>query len=89
MSERFTARAAVEYWASQHNVSVDKLGLGPIIVGSWDPRTVKSLAKTISAKRSPSWWWGPRFPLYNGLVGSREVSIVSLPLGAPAHVLVM
>lgn len=89
MSERFTARVAVEYWASRHGVSVDQLGLGPIVVGSWDLRTVKSLAKTVGAKRSPSWWWGPRFPLYNGEVAGKEVSIVNLPLGAPATVLVM
>jgi uridine phosphorylase len=89
MSERFTARAAVEFWASHHGVSIDRLGLNPIVVGSWDLKTTKSLAKTVKAKPSPSWWWGPRFPLYNGLVGSKEVSIVNLPLGAPATILVM
>ncbi|HEV2120719.1 MAG TPA: nucleoside phosphorylase [Candidatus Bathyarchaeia archaeon] len=89
MSERFTARAAVEFWASQHGVSIDRLGLNPIVVGSWDLKTVKSLAKTVKAKPSPSWWWGPRFPLYDGEVGGRRVSFVNLPLGAPATVMVM
>ncbi len=88
MSERFTPRAAVEFWASRHGVSVDQLGLSPIVVGSWDLRTVKSLAKTVGAEPSPSWWW-PRFPLYNGEVRGRMVSFVSLPLGAPATVMVM
>ena len=89
MSERFTARAAVEFWASQHGVSIDRLGLSPIVVGSWDLRTVKSLAKIVKAKPSPSWWWGPRYPLYNGQVGGKDLSIVNLPLGAPATTLVM
>ena len=89
MSERFTARAAVEFWASQHNVSVDQLGLSPTVVGSWDSRTVKSLAKFVGAKRSPSWWWAPKFPLYHGQIGGREISIVNFPIGAPATVLVM
>jgi uridine phosphorylase len=89
MSERFTARAAVEFRLSQLGVSVDQIGLGPFVIGSWDLKSVKSLAKTIGAERSPLWWWGPRFPLYHGKVGGREVSIVNLPLGAPATVLVM
>lgn len=89
MSERFTPRAAVEYWASQHNVSIDQLGLTPTVIGSWNASTVKSLAKAIGAKRSPSWWWGPRFPLYTGKVSGREISIVNLPLGAAATALVM
>lgn len=89
MSERYTARDVVELWASQHGVSMDRLGLNPIVVGSWNLGTTKSLAKMTKAKRSPSWWWGPRFPLYNGQVGEKEVSIVNLPLGAPATVLVM
>jgi uridine phosphorylase len=89
MSERLTPRAAVEFWLSQHGVSVNQIGLGPIVIGSWDSKTVRSIAKAIGAERSPSWWWGSRFPLYHGKVGRREVSVVNLPLGAPATVLVM
>ncbi len=89
MNERFTARAAVEFWASKHGVSVNQLSLGPIVIGSWNLSTVKSLARTIGAKLSPSWWWGPRFPMYNGEIGGKGVSLVNLPLGAPATVMVM
>ncbi|HZY46982.1 MAG TPA: nucleoside phosphorylase [Candidatus Bathyarchaeia archaeon] len=89
MTERITARAAVEFWASQRDVSIDRLGLNPIVLGSWDSRAVRSLAKTLDAERSESWWWGPRFPLYTGQVDDKEISVVHLPLGAPATVLVM
>src|SRR3989454_11900683 len=89
MSERFTAEMAVAFQTSQHGVSVEQVGIAPLVVGSWDLETVKSLAKTVGANSSPSWWWGPRFPLYNGQVGDRRVSVVSLPLGAPATILVM
>ncbi|TMI07758.1 hypothetical protein E6H34_06705 [Candidatus Bathyarchaeota archaeon] len=89
MSERFTAEMAVGFQASRHGVSVEQVGIAPLVVGSWDLETIKSLAKTVGAEPSPSWWWGPRFPLYNGQVGGRRVSFVSLPLGAPATILVM
>src|SRR2546428_8001888 len=64
MSARFTPRAAVEFWASRHGVSVDQLVLSLIGVGSWDLRPVKSRAKTDGAEPSPQGRW-PRFPLYN------------------------
>jgi len=89
MSERFTAQMAVEYQASQHGISVEQVGIAPIIVGSWDLGTVKSMAETTRATSSASWWWGPRFPLYNGEVGGKKVSFVNFPLGAPATILVM
>jgi len=89
MSERFTAQMAVEYQVSQHEISVEQMGIAPIVVGSWDLETVKSMAETIGATSSPSWWWGPRYPLYNGEIGGKKVSFVNLPLGAPATILVM
>jgi uridine phosphorylase len=89
MSERFTAQMAVEYQASRHGTSVEQVGIAPIVVGSWGPGSVESMAETIGATPSPSWWWGPRFPLYNGELGGKRVSFVNLPLGAPATILVM
>src|SRR2546422_11482449 len=79
MSERFTAAMAVTFQASQHGVSVEQVGIAPLVVGSWDLETVKSLAKTVSAEPSPPWGWGPRFPCYKGQVAGRKVSFVSLP----------
>ncbi len=81
MSEHLSADMAVEFWASQRGVSVEQVGIAPIVVGSWDLGTVKSLAGTVGAASSPSWWWGPRFPLYNGEIGGKKVSFVNLFLG--------
>src|SRR4029077_9644746 len=89
MSEHLSADMAVEFWASQRGVSVEQVGIAPIVVGSWDLGTVKSLAQTVGAIPSPSWWWGPRFPLYSGEIGEKKVSFVNLPLGASATVMVM
>ena len=89
MSERFTPHMAVEYQASQREASIEQLGVAPIVVGSWDIGAVKSMAETTGAVDSPSWWWAPRFPLYNGKIGTHNVSFASFPLGAPATVLVM
>jgi uridine phosphorylase len=89
MSERFTAHTAVEYHTSQRGISIDQLGVAPIVVGSWDLATVKSMAETTAAVESSSWWWGPRFPLYNGKIGTHNVSFASFPPGAPATILIM
>jgi len=89
MSEHLSADRAVEFIASQRGISIEQVGVAPIVVGSWDPETAKSLADKARASPSKSWWWGPRFPLYNGEVGRKKVSIVNLPLGAPATVMMM
>ena len=89
MSERFTAEMAVDFQTSRHGVTLEKVGIAPLVVGSWNLETIKSLAETVGAEPSSSWWWGPRFPLYNGQIGNRRVSFVSFPLGAPATILVM
>lgn len=89
MSEHLSADMAVEFWASQRGVSVERVGIAPTVVGSWDLGTIKSLATTTGASASPSWWWGPRFPLYNGELGGKRVSFINLPVGAPATVMVM
>jgi len=89
MSEHLSADMAVEFWASQRGVSVEQVGIAPTVVGSWDLGTVRSLAGTVGAVSSPSWWWGPRFPLYNGEIEGKRVSFVNLPLGAPATIMVM
>lgn len=89
MSERFTAEMTVGFQTSRHGVSIDKVGIAPLVVGSWNTETIKSLVETVGAEESSDWWWGPRYPLYNGQIGNRKVSLVSLPLGAPATILVM
>lgn len=89
MSEHLSADMAVEFWASQRGVSLEKVGIAPTVIGSWDLETINTLATSTGASASPSWWWGPRFPLYNGGLAGKKVSFVNLPLGAPATVMVM
>lgn len=89
MSEHLSADMAVEFWASQRGVSIEKVGIAPTVIGSWELDTIDALATSTGASASPSWWWGPRFPLYNGELAGKKVSFVNLPLGAPATVMVM
>src|SRR5881296_1192670 len=89
MSEHLSADTAAEFWASQRGVSVEQVGIAPTVVGSCALGTVRSLAAAVRDVSSPSWWWGPRFPLYNGEIGGKKVSFVNLPLCAPSTVMVM
>ncbi len=89
MTEHLSAGMAVESWASQYGVTVDQVGIAPLVVCSWSPATVKALAEASEATISETWWWGPRYPLYNGGVNGKRISFVCLPKGAPATVMVM
>jgi len=89
MTEHLSAGTAVEVLARRRGVTVEQIGVASIVVGSWDPNTVKSLAESAGAELSDSWWWGPRFPLYNTQVNGKRISFVNFPTGAPATVMVM
>src|SRR5262245_37708437 len=89
MTEHLSAGMAVESWASLHGVTVEQVGIAPLVVCSWDPATVRALAASVGATLLETWWWGPRYPLYNGEINERRISFVCLPKGAPATVMVM
>ncbi|MDP9412252.1 MAG: nucleoside phosphorylase [Actinomycetota bacterium] len=86
MNERFTARAYIDYVLSRQELTVEDLGLAPVVVVSWNPRTVRSLADAVGAENSQHWADIAGFPLYTGEVGGRRISFTGAPIGAPATV---
>jgi uridine phosphorylase len=89
MEERFTPSMVVEDWLARHGLTREALGVAPVVVLSWGRRIVDALAQGLGAERSAHWLYGERHPLYVGSIAGRPVSIVHLPTGAPATVLLM
>jgi uridine phosphorylase len=79
----------VDYTLSRRGITLDELGLAPVVVLSWDRRVVQSLAETSSAQRSQHWFYGEQYPLYTGEVEGHSVSFAQVPVGASATVMVM
>ena len=63
--------------------------MAPVVVLSWHPAPIKSLAQVVDAKMPEHWFYGERNLLYTGQVQGRRVSFVSVPVGAPGTVMMM
>ncbi len=89
MSERFTPRMFIDWWAKEQGKSVPEFGVSPIVVVSWQLRMIKSLADAVGAKIPKHWYYGERYPLYTGQVEGRYASFALLPVGAPGTIMMM
>jgi len=61
--ERFTAQMFISWYAAQQGVSVEELGVTPVVVLSWSRRVVQSLAEATGAQLSPHWMYEGQYPL--------------------------
>jgi len=89
MDERFDARMVISYITSQQGITVADLGVAPVVVLSWNPIIVRTLAQATGAQRSEHWRYGKQYPLYNGEEAGQHVSFACVLPGAPATVMVM
>jgi uridine phosphorylase len=89
MDERVNAKAYISYFTSQRGITVADLGVAPAVVVSWHRKIAESLAHTNDLQLSKHWIYGELVPLYFGKVNDQQVSVVRLPVGAPATVTVM
>jgi len=89
MDERFTAQMFVSWYAAQQGMSVENLGVRPVVVLSWSRRVVQSLAEATGAQLSQHWMYEGQYPLYAGEVEGQPVSFAHVPVGAPGTIMLM
>jgi uridine phosphorylase len=89
MDVRYTPEMLVAYFARLKGLDLKDIDVAPTVVLSWSPGIVSSLVDSIGASLSLRWIDGKRYPLYNGEVDGRRVSISSAMLGAPGAVMQM
>lgn len=89
MDERVNAKAFISYFISQRRIAIADLGVAPTIIVSWHRRIAETLANANKLQLSKHWIYGESIPLYVGKVSDQQISVVCLPIGAPATVTVM
>jgi len=89
MSERFTPRMFIDWWAKEQGQAVQEFGVSPIVVVSWQMNMIRALAEAVGAKIPKHWYYGERYPLYTGEVEGRNASFAYLPVGAPGTIMMM
>jgi uridine phosphorylase len=89
VEERFNARMTINYFASQQGMTIEDIGVIPIVVISWGRGVIQSLADTIGAQTPPHWFYNEGLLFYTGQVQGQRVSFAQAPVGAPGTVMMM
>jgi uridine phosphorylase len=78
----------INYYATTKGISIDDIGVAPLVVVSWSSQVIKSLAKKCGATPQEHWVKGAD-NLFTGEVNGKRVSFSNLPVGASATVMMM
>jgi len=89
MEERFTPKMLVDYRLRLRGMSLDELGLAPVVVITWMSRVARALTETTGAQLAQKWFYSQLYPLYTGEVAGKRVSFSLMPIGAPATIAIM
>ncbi len=89
MDVRYSPEMLLTYFVGLKGLALKDLDVAPVVVLSWNPGFVRSLAGDIGAKLSSGWVDASRYPLYTGEVNGKRVSILSAMIGAPGAVMQM
>ncbi|MBI1805102.1 MAG: nucleoside phosphorylase [Ignavibacteriae bacterium] len=90
--ERFNAQMYVDYYVAQRGISVEEIGVAPVVVISWVQKVIQSIANIAGAQICPNWFYDEDhviYQLYTGEVHGHRVSFVLAPEGAPATIQMM
>ncbi len=71
MAERFTPKMYIEWYERKEKLSIEDFGVAPVVVISWQRRTVESLARAIDGKIPERWFDGDRHPSSHARIHSR------------------
>jgi uridine phosphorylase len=85
--ERFTPQMHLDYALAQRGITIEDIGIAPVVVVAWGQEVIQALADAVEAQGNPHWFPHPRYQLYNGTLEGRRVSFVHVPVGAPNTVL--
>ena len=87
--ERFTPKMSVNYSLKMRNISIEHLDVAPVVIVSWFPIIINTLAEKTGAKQSEHWFYGNRYPLYTTEMDGYKVSFALIPVGAPVTIMMM
>ncbi|MEW5868410.1 MAG: nucleoside phosphorylase [Chloroflexota bacterium] len=89
MHPRIEPYMSIQHTTSQRGVSVEQIGVKPLVVVTWWREVVFALAEAAGALPSPHWLYGERQPFFTGAYQGQPVCFVQMPVGAPGTVLIM
>jgi uridine phosphorylase len=87
---RFTPQMYINHYAAQRGITVEEIGVAPVVVISWSPRVIETLIETLAAsvgaQLAVHWPWVKHRRFYSGAIGDQRVSFAQVGIGASATV---
>ena len=78
-----TAEKYIEYYTKLRGINVEDMGVGEVVVVSWNPSVVQRMAERAGARPSEHWPMQARYPLFTGELHDVRVSFAQVTIGAP------
>lgn len=85
----FTPQMTLRHYTTRHGISIEDIGVAPIVVISWGRSVIEELANAIGAGPAAHWLYNDRNLLYTGQVEEQPVCFLQAPVGAPGTILMM
>jgi uridine phosphorylase len=86
---RITPQLSVQHSAAQRGITIEEIGVAPIVILSWGTEVIRWFADTTGAQECPHWLHNERHLFFTGEVQGRKVSFAQVPVGAPGTVMLM
>jgi uridine phosphorylase len=83
---RFTPEMAIQYFVRRQGITVEEMGVAPIVVVSWAPSVIHRMAEATGAEPAENWLRAGRRAFYTGRIGDHRVSFAEVGIGAPATI---
>lgn len=78
----FTPTMVLDYYCQSHNISIQDIGIGSIVIGCFFKDVWQLLIKKTEATQA-KYWLGDKSRLYNKKINEKSFSIILMPSGAP------
>jgi uridine phosphorylase len=85
---RFTPEMFINYYISHRGITVEDVGVAPVVVISWSPKVIQALAECTGAEPAPN-WLNTRYLFFSGEVQGQRVSFAQVGIGAPNTITAM
>jgi uridine phosphorylase len=89
MDELITPRMTIDNYTTRKGITIDDIGVGPVVVISWGGGVIQSLAHELGAQPSEHWLYVDRQPFFTGKYEGKRFSLAQLPVGAPGTIMIM
>ena len=89
MTERITPQASIDHFTSTRDITIEEIGVAPVVVISWGRKVVEDFARRHKAEMPEHWIYGERNPLHTTEIDGQSVSFHQPPVGAPGTIMIM